>query len=60
MSDILIPVEPSVKVMIREVDGSIREVSQHSEHLTAFKAVNRLNFAHGIRKGTYYFIEGEN
>ena len=59
MSDILIPAEPKLKVMVREVDGSVREVSEHNEHLTAFKAVNRLNFAHGLRTGVYYFIEGE-
>ena len=59
MSDILIPVEPMVKVFVKEVDGSTREVSQHNDRLTAFKAVNRLNFAHGHRTGAFYFVEGD-
>lgn len=59
MSDILIPVEPKVKVFVKEVDGSIREVSEHNDRLTAFKAVNRLNFVRGHRTGDYYFVEGE-
>jgi len=59
LSDILIPVEPSVKVLVREVDGSTREVSSHSDQLTATKAVNRLNFVHGHRTGNYYFVEGQ-
>lgn len=59
MSDILIPVEPKVRVMVREVDGGIREVSEHNDHLTAFKASNRLNFVRGHRTGDYYFVEGE-
>lgn len=59
MSDILIPVEPKVKVFVKEVDGGIREVSEHNDRLTAFKAVNRLNFVRGHRTGDYYFVEGE-
>lgn len=61
MSDVLIAVEAeqSVKVLVRELDGSVREVSEHSDHLTAFKAVNRLNFVRGHRLGVVYFVEGE-
>lgn len=61
MSDLLIPVaeETDVKVFVREIDGSTREVSSHSDRLTAFKAVNRLNFVRGHRMGVVYFVEGE-
>ena len=59
MTDILIPVESKLKVFVKEVDGAIREVSQHNDRLTATKAINRLNFVRGHRTGDYYFIEGE-
>lgn len=59
MTDVLIPVESKLKVFVKEVDGTIREVSQHNDRLTATKAINRLNFVRGHRTGDYYFIEGE-
>lgn len=59
MSDILIPVESKVRVMVREFDGGIRPVSEHEDRLTATKAINRLNFVRGHRTGDYYFVEGE-
>jgi hypothetical protein len=58
LSDILIPVNPEFHVKVRKAGTDIVEdVSSHNDGLTAFKAINRLNFVHGHRTGDFYYIE---